>query len=127
MLAAADTDEELHDSCIEVLSRAELLPVIPTLVLAEVCHLVGNRLGAMAEAQFLRTVSRWEIESPRLEDLRRAADLVERYADLRLGGVDASVVATAERLAATKIITLDRKHFSVVQPKHIEAFELLPA
>jgi uncharacterized protein len=42
------------------------------------------------------------------------AALVERYADLPLGGVDAAVVAVAERLNVTEIATLDRRHFSVV-------------
>jgi len=31
--------------------------------------------------------------------------------------VDAAVVAIAERLTATKIATLDRRHFSVVRPR----------
>lgn len=55
------------------------------------------------------------------------AELTERYADLGLGGTDASVVAIAERLGIDRIATLDRRHFSVVRPRHIEAFQLLPA
>lgn len=54
------------------------------------------------------------------------AELAERYADLGLGGTDASVVAIAERLGIDKIATLDRRHFSVVRPRHVEAFTLLP-
>jgi predicted nucleic acid-binding protein len=52
---------------------------------------------------------------------------MERYADLPLGLVDASVIAVAERLGADAIATLDRRHFSVVRPRGIEAFTLLPA
>ena len=55
------------------------------------------------------------------------ADLTERYADLGLGGTDTSVVAIAERLGIVKIATLDRRHFSVVRPSHVDAFTLLPA
>jgi hypothetical protein len=36
------------------------------------------------------------------------------------------VVAAAERLEAVEIATLDRRHFSVVRPSHVEAFTLLP-
>jgi predicted nucleic acid-binding protein len=43
-----------------------------------------------------------------------------------LGAVDASVVATAERLGERQVMTLDRRHFSVVRPQHAEALELLP-
>jgi predicted nucleic acid-binding protein len=54
------------------------------------------------------------------------AELVERYADLGLGGVDASVVAVAERLGETEVATLDRRHFGVIKPRHTERFILLP-
>ena len=43
-----------------------------------------------------------------------------------LGTVDASVIALAERLKVSQIATLDHRHFSVVRPAHVEAFELLP-
>ena len=56
----------------------------------------------------------------------RIAELVARYHDLPLGTVDASVVALAERLRIEVIATLDRHHFTVVRPKHIRAFALLP-
>ena len=54
------------------------------------------------------------------------ADLIDTYADLRLGTVDACVIATAERLGAAMIATLDRRHFTVVRPSHVDAFELVP-
>jgi predicted nucleic acid-binding protein len=52
---------------------------------------------------------------------------VRRYADLPLDAVDAAVVATAERLGAVKVATVDRKDFRVVAPAHCDAFELVPA
>ncbi len=54
------------------------------------------------------------------------AELIETYADLRLGTVDASVIATAERVSATVIATLDRRHFTIVRPRHVDAFDLVP-
>lgn len=53
-------------------------------------------------------------------------ELVLRYQDLPLGTVDASVVAVAERLGVREVMTLDRRHFSVVRPLHVPAFALLP-
>ncbi|WP_211517152.1 hypothetical protein [Geodermatophilus africanus] len=49
-------------------------------------------------------------------DVARMADLAERYADLRLGGTDASVIAIAERLGIHRIATFHRRHFTVVRP-----------
>lgn len=59
-------------------------------------------------------------------DPLRIAELVARYHDLPLGTVDASVITAAERLGVTEIATTDRRHFAVVRPDHIAAFELLP-
>ncbi|RCG31862.1 hypothetical protein DQ384_07825 [Sphaerisporangium album] len=52
--------------------------------------------------------------------------LVEAYAGLLLGAVDASVIAVAERLGITEVATLDRRHFTVVRPWHTTALVLLP-
>ena len=59
-------------------------------------------------------------------DLERAAELVETYADLPLGGTDACVVALAEWLDVAEVATIDRRHFSIVRPRHVEAFTIVP-
>jgi predicted nucleic acid-binding protein len=66
------------------------------------------------------------LEATTASDLTRMADLVRTYADFPLGAADASVVAIAERLGATRVATIDHKHFRAVRPAHCEAFELLP-
>lgn len=68
----------------------------------------------------------WTIVWPSSSDLSRAHSLIERYADLDLGIVDATVIALAERLGEHKVATLDHRHFSVVRPAHRPAFTLLP-
>jgi uncharacterized protein len=76
-------------------------------------------LGDLASGAFA-------IEPVRAGDWLRIAELVATYRDLPLGSVDASVVATAERLRVTDVATLDRRHFGVVRPRHVDAFALLP-
>jgi predicted nucleic acid-binding protein len=102
--------------------------VVPDLVIPEVTYLLAAGARTNVEAEFLRSLAsgRPSIEHVVEADLERAADLVERYSDLGLGTVDAAVVAMAERLGATRIATLDRRHFSVVRPQHIDSFALLP-
>ena len=56
----------------------------------------------------------------------RADAVLRKYSDLDLGFVDASVIATAERLDATEALTTDRRHFSAVRPEHVGAFRLSP-
>jgi len=50
------------------------------------------------------------------------AELTRRYLDLPLGATDASLIAIAERLGIDTIATLDRRHFTVVRPAHVEAW-----
>jgi uncharacterized protein len=59
-------------------------------------------------------------------DWPRIAELTEQYADLRLGIVDASVIALAERRQLDTIATLDHRHFGTIKPRHIDAFTLVP-
>ncbi len=127
LFAAAAANEPRHRECVAALADPGLRPVIPTMVVAETCHMISTRIGPRAEAEFLRELLKWEVESPTSTDWTRIAELTEQYADLQLGGTDASLIATAERLGATKVVTLDRRHFSVVRPAHTEYFDLLPA
>ena len=49
------------------------------------------------------------------------AELVQRYADLPLGAVGASLITLAERLNVREIATLDHRDFTVVRPRHVSA------
>jgi len=126
LYAAVDQDDADHDRCRAALEDAGYRLVIPVLIVAEATYLVGTRLGAKVEAQFLKSMGTMDVEGPAPEDWSRIADLVEQYGDFPLGGADASVVALAERLDAETIITLDARHFRAVRPRHRRAFRLVP-
>ena len=102
--------------------------MVPTLVITEVSYLVGTRLGSTAEVRFLGDLASGHlgVEPVAASDWLRIAELVHAYRDLPLGTTDASVVATAERLGASTVATMDRRHFSVVRPRHCAAFDLVP-
>lgn len=48
------------------------------------------------------------------------------YQGLPLGTTDASVIAVCERLGLVEVAPLDRRHFTVVRPRHVKALTLLP-
>lgn len=126
LYAAADGDDDDHAASVAALSRTDLRLVIGALVIAEATYFVGRRLGAGAEASFLQGLASFDVEAPDHEDLLRMTELVAEYADVPLGGTDASVVALAERVDAATVITLDRRHFGAVRPRHRDSFTLLP-
>ena len=101
---------------------------MPQLVVTEVAYLIESRLGSDAEVRFLGDLAAGNLTTDPVAagDWLRIAELVSGYRDLPLGTVDASVVAAAERLNIETIATLDRKHFTVMRPRHVNAFKILP-
>jgi predicted nucleic acid-binding protein len=129
LVAAAATKDRNHESCVELLSNARGPIVVPELVVTEVAYFLADRLGSVAERAFVRAIRDGEllVEPVEPQDWERIDDLLERYEDLPLGTVDASVVAVCERLEQDVIATLDRRHFGVVRPRHTKAFTLVPS
>ena len=126
LYAVADADDDEHRPCLAVLERPDLDLVVPALVVAEATYLIGRRLGARAEAGFLRGLHVLEVEAPSAADWAAIAELVERYADFPLGGTDASVAVLADRLGTDLIISLDRRHFAVLRSASGGSYRLLP-
>lgn len=128
LVASADRSDRHHDSS-AALVRADPGPLVTTaLVIAEAAYLVRRQLGSLAEVGIYAAIASGDllVESLGAADWERIRDLVEQYADLPLGGTDASLVAIAERLDARRIATID-DHFRVVRPRHCDTFELLPS
>jgi uncharacterized protein len=117
LYAYVDRDDRHHAASLELLETHPGPLIVPTLVITEVAYLLGTRLGAEAEVRFLGDLAAGNLlpEPVAASDWIRIAELVARYRDLPLGTVDASVIATAERLGTVEIATLDRRHFTVVQ------------
>jgi predicted nucleic acid-binding protein len=129
LYAVADRDDPDHAVSQRVLEDRSKEPLlVPTTVMTETAWLIESRLGPSAEAAFLRSIHQGELTRVDLttQDWGRVIDMVEQYADLELGTVDASIVAVAERLEIEVIATLNRSDFAVVQPSHVAAFDLVP-
>ncbi|MDQ3916798.1 MAG: PIN domain-containing protein [Actinomycetota bacterium] len=128
LYAYADEDDEDHERCLALLEKHPGPFFVPVLCVSEVAYLLESRLGSRAAVKVLGDFAggTFVAEAVAPSDWLRIAELVWQYSDLPLGTVDASVVTLAERLGATAIATLDRRHFGVVRPAHADAFELLP-
>jgi uncharacterized protein len=128
LYALVDAADAAHDRAVSAIAAEVEAVVVPQATLPEACYLIGSRMGADREADFVRhlAASDWRLEPLTDDDLPRVAALMHEYADARLGFVDASVVAVAERIGAVRIYTLDWRHFGTIRPKHVDAFSLLP-
>lgn len=98
-------------------------------MLVEFDHFASRQRDRRAVDVLLGEVGRgaYEVEDLTPADYRRVGEILTTYADLRVGFVDAAVLAIVERMREPKLATLDHRHFSVMRPRHVDALELLPA
>ena len=127
LYAAMDVNDADHVASARLLADVDEPLIVPAPVLVEL-EWVGLSRGTPARDAALAEVEDGNLAVAELTvaDYARIRELCNRYDDLRLGLVDASVVAIAERYGELRIATLDRRHFSVVRPRHVPAFRLLP-
>nr|WP_245904918.1 PIN domain-containing protein [Gaiella occulta] len=127
MYAALDRDDAAHDACAQLLASGVTV-AMPASVAVELDWLARTRGARGASALLLRSILDGSVLVVNLdrEDYERALYLMIQYSELPLDLVDASVIAIAERLEQDTIATLDRRHFSVVRPIHIDSFALVP-
>lgn len=131
LYAATDRSDNHHRRCREWITATTDVLLAPPTVLAEACYLIDRGLGAAAEAAFLDDVGVGDAYPYQLvdlinADLRRMSELVRRYADRRLGGTDASIVAVCERLDIDTVATLNRRDFDNLRPQHRRALTIVP-
>lgn len=129
LLAVADADDRWHDTSTKLLASypSDQL-ILPAPVIVETGWMIAAVLGPATEAAFIASVAAGDFTVTDLtpSDWNRVAVLVEQYADMDLGTVDAAVVAVAERLGIVTLATINPRDFRVVRPAHTDAFELVP-
>ncbi len=115
ILALIDKSDAHHKAMLALFDR-EPDWVLPWAILAEVDYLVAAHVGAQAEEAWLEDLASgaFQIEWGLDGDLVRAREISRRHRSLKMGLVDAVVMATAERLQAESIATFDLRHFGAV-------------
>lgn len=126
LVALVDRSDPDHDRCRELINAATEVRILPVCTLVEIEYQLRPWHGGFAGLMRDVDTGNLEVHLPDPTELARATSLVEEYAELPLGLVDATVLACVERLREPKLATLDRRHFSVVRPKHVVHLQLLP-
>jgi uncharacterized protein len=117
VLALLDTGDRHHRLVRQLYEQRPNDWLLPWAILPEVDYLIASELGARAQDSFLSDVAdgAFPVEYGKHEDVARAHAIARKYGSLRLGLVDAVVIAIAERLRAEAIATLDLRHFGAVK------------
>lgn len=113
VLALFDPGESRHSTTVALLRR-ERVVLLPSAALGEIAYFVEYRHGQRGILRFVGQLvtGAFHIDTD-TSDFPRILQLVERYADLPLGFVDAAVIACAERNGG-RVLTYDYRHFGVV-------------
>lgn len=128
LLALADAEDRNHSRALGLAQTINEPLILPIPVLPEICYLLASRLGHQAMRHFLSelTTSDTALEPITKADLQRITEVLNQYADSRLDFVDATIVTIAERKNIIRVLTFDRRDFSIIRPRHSPYFELLP-
>lgn len=128
LLALFNSAEPDHDAVTRRLEQERDQLVVSPYVLAELDYLVATRIGVDSELAVLRELSSgaYHLATVDADQLATAADIVDRHRDQHVGLTDASLVVLAERFRTSRVLTLDRRHFSVLRPLSGGTFELIP-
>ena len=128
LFALADSNDRNHERVVEVAQGLTHSLLLPVPVMLEICYLLASRLGHGAMRRFLQELAASDIDLVPIGrvDLQRINELLEQYADSYLDFVDAALVTISERYDITWILTLDRRDFGMIRPRHCDHFELVP-
>ena len=110
--------------------RSASLVIVPSLVLAEVDYFLRGHRAAMRRlvAEIFDPSTTYEYEATIPADVVRALHIDAHFADLELGLVDGIVAAIAERRRVYRVLTTDRRDFSVLRvgERYTQALTLVP-
>jgi predicted nucleic acid-binding protein len=104
--------------------------IVPALVLAEADYFLRDERAAMrkliAELFDPRTTYEYELALP--SDIVRALEIDAKFKEMRLGLVDGTVAAVAERRRVYRVLTTDRRDFSTIRvgQRFTQALEPIP-
>ena len=114
ILAALNSGDPDHPRARESLMAERGPLVVPAGILAEAGYMIEADLGPRVLRQFVEDADagHYSVDCGK-GDLRRIAELLETFEDLRLGFSDACVIACGERNGG-RVLTFDDRDFAPV-------------
>jgi len=129
LLTAYGRDQAQAKDVLEILHGDAGPLVLSPFVLAELDYLISSRLGVAAELNLLEDVAGgvYRLAEFTQRDVAQARSVVAKYADLKIGLADASIVTLAAQHMTTRVLTFDLRHFRAMTPLQGGSFTILPA
>ncbi len=127
LYALMRAEDPMQEAVLDVVRHAPVRVVSPYVV-AELDYLFLTRYGVEAELQVLAELASGAFDLAVLTsaDLLGCTRVITEFSDHQVGVTDASLVVLADRYGTRRIVTLDRRHFTVLRGLDGRPFELLP-
>ncbi|WP_112136537.1 PIN domain-containing protein [Glycomyces dulcitolivorans] len=119
VLALFDSSYEEHDGLTEAVEKRQGPLVVSPFIVAEVDYMLKEQYDAGAARQFNEDVALggMELASWGPADHAEALQVMQAFqGDDYIGIADASNVVLADRYRTNSIMTLDQRHFRILQP-----------
>lgn len=126
VVALANRQDPDHARCVEVWKGVRGQIVTVEGVLVESAHLLRRAAGGLESAINLVLEAGTALVTPTPERIRAAVTLAKRFADVPMDFVDALLVAVAEELSITDVLTLDHRGFGTYRLSKKRRFAILP-
>ena len=128
LLALADRTDRKHALATEAMRIVKAPRVVPIPVLPESFYMIGTRVGYQAAIRFFDRMQSggFDLQPLSSSDMTRMSAIMKQYADNQFDFVDAAIMAIAERLSITRVLTFDRNDFRTFRPTHCDFLELSP-
>jgi len=126
LVAVLDRSDAHHRRCVGALEviREPLVTVWPAFT--EAMYLLRGSWTAQDALWRMVTSASLGVLSIDADDAPRMRELMRRYRSLPMDLADAALVRVAEREQIRRILTLDRRDFSVYRPAKVGRFAIIP-
>ena len=111
-----DRSDDWHARARKLIQSQQQGLILPSPVIPEVDHLLGQRVGARSRQVFYSGIvdGYYLVADVPRDAYSRIAELNRQFEEFALGFVDASIVAISEGLGLKRVATTDRRHFEPV-------------
>jgi len=123
-----DPREKSHLELRKIAQSRKQELIISPYVVAEFDYMISKANSADFSLRALNNllIAPFELVQLTTVDFITATEVMAKYQDLNIGITDASLIALAARFETSKIMTLDRRHFSAMKLLSGKPVQMIP-
>ena len=123
-----DPREKSHLELRKIAQSRKQELIISPYVVAEFDYMISKANSADFSLRALNNllIAPFELVQLTTADFITATEVMAKYQDLNIGITDASLIALAARFETSKIMTLDRRHFSAMKLLSGKPVQMIP-